>query len=266
MDAAGHRRLTRWKLKTGKRGDGSLMPPLTVAVTPTPQWNGELDPKGTRLTVLIDATETSTSAARLGPGTSVYLLSVLSAILRNVPCRSVKVVAFNLDRQLEVFRADHFTPAGFNGLAQSLRDFQSAAVPVNSLRPSAWREFLTELTKREVGAKEPPDALVFIGVPSHFVDAPAVPHLNVPLTTRIFDFEYLKTTPIFTPGSNSYEGDYRNVPDDDGANFAPKALRPFPDAVDRLTRELHGTVLQITSPADLRPAIDKMQTHLQLTR
>jgi hypothetical protein len=261
IDAAGRRRLTRWKLKTGTRGDGALIGPLKVVATPPIQWNGELDPMGTRLTVLIDATESSTSAARLGPSTAVYLLSVLSAILRNVPCRSVAVVAFNLDQQREIFRADYFSPSNFIDLARSLRDFQSVAIPIDSLRPSAWREFLGKLTTHEVAASEPPDALIFVGVPSHFVDTPTVPKFNVP--TRIFDFEYLKTTPIFIPGSNLYEGDYRNVPDE-AANFAPKALRLFPDAIDRLTRQLHGTVFQITSPSELRPAIEKMREQLQL--
>jgi hypothetical protein len=263
IDSVGRRKLTRWQLKTGSRSDRSQIGPLTVAATPLFHWDGKMDPNGARLTVLLDATETSTNATRLGAGTSVYLLSVLSTVLRNVPCRSVQVVAFNLDQQLEVFRADHFTPSGFVDLASSLRDFQSAMVPVGALRSSAWREFLLEMTKREVTAKEPPDALIFIGVPSHFVDAPALPKFDIPDGTRIFDFEYLKTIPLFTPGLGLYEGDYRNIPDDDGANFAPKALKPFPDAIDRLTRELRGTVFHITSPADLRLAIEKMRTQFR---
>jgi hypothetical protein len=184
VDAAGRRRLTRWKLKVGTRGDGALIGPWTVVAAPPIQWNGELNPAGSRLTLLLDATETSTSAAQLRSSTSLYLLSVVSAILRDLPCRSVKVIAFNLDQQREIFREDQFTPAGFANLAASLRDFQSAAVRVESLKPSAWRSSLTELTTREIAASDPPDALVFVGVPSHFVDAPVVPG-SAALTRRV---------------------------------------------------------------------------------
>ena len=263
VDEDGRKYRTQWKLKTSGHVAASPLSPLTVSTIQLATWNGDLDTAGLRLTIFLDATETSPTAVRVRPGTSAYLLSTLSSILREIRCRSVRVVAFNLDEEREIFRADRFDSADFAKLAQALRDFRSATIPSQSLKSSAWRDYLWGLAQGELVKTEPPDAVVFVGAPSHFTD-------NRPLAMQnpsngkalFFDFEYMRVIPVFAAGSDTYRGDYKIVPDDEGATSSPQAIRPFPDAVDRLTRELHGTVFQITSPKDLALAIQKMSAEL----
>ena len=92
IDQKDRRFYRRWKLKTSGPADASPLKPLTVAASVPDNWDGKLDANGVRLTVLLDATETSPKAAGLHRGTSAYLLKVLATILRQVPCRSVKLV------------------------------------------------------------------------------------------------------------------------------------------------------------------------------
>jgi hypothetical protein len=255
----------RWNLKTHGHAIGSPLAPSMVAATPPIHWNGETDLNGFRLTVLLNATESSPIASRLSPRTSAYLFSVLDSILRQVPCRSAKVIAFNLDEQSEIFHSDRFNRADFASLAKSLKDFSSAAIPVTTLRPSAWGDFLLGLVHDDDAADGPSDAVIFVGVPSHFVESPTLPKLDHP-EARFFDFEYFSVAPIFAGDPGTNWGNYRNTPDDNGATSAPGAAKAFPDSIDRLTRDLHGTVFQITSPGDLGPAIQKMLTGIRLHR
>jgi hypothetical protein len=48
-------------------------------------WDGKLDPKGVRLTVLLDATATNPSDAKLW--NQDVLLQQLASLLRQVPCQ-----------------------------------------------------------------------------------------------------------------------------------------------------------------------------------
>jgi len=264
IDQHDRRYLTQWTLKVNRHVAASQLGPLTVSTTPLTRWDGDMDTNGPRLTILLDATETSPNAVRLGRETSTYLVDVLGAILRAVRCRSVKVVAFNLDEQREIFHDDLFEPTGFATLAQALRDFTSVKVPAESLKSLAWLDFLVGLARGEMKAPEPPDAVIFVGPPSHFVgNEPLQAGISSARKPLFFDFEYLRVAQVFANGPDTYRGDYRIVPDDDGEAYAPQAIKPLPDAVDHLTRDLHGIVFQITSPKDLGPDIQRMATEIR---
>jgi hypothetical protein len=255
----GRRSRSRWQLKVGRRITGSSLGPLMVSATRFADWNGEFDNTGPHLTVLMDATETSPGSVRLGPGTSAYLIDTLVSILRQVRCRSATVVAFNLDEQKGIFRAKRIDPAGLKTLAAALNEFNSASIAMSSLKSSAWRDFLAGLVHGALDEEEAPDAIVFVGAPSHFTDSHVVPvDLATLGKTRFFDFEYFRITPVLAIGPITYRGDYRNIPADDGAAYSPYALEPFPDAIDHLTHDLHGTVFHIRSPKDLATALQKV--------
>jgi hypothetical protein len=256
----------RWKLRTSGHAVDSTLKSFTVAAVLPDGWDGKLDPNGVRLTLLLDATESSPKAARLRPFTRDYLMKVLGTILREVRCRSVKVVAFNLDEQNEIFREDNFDSGGYAELGIALRKLQSSTVSYRFLEPSAWQKFLVGLTEKQIAAADRPDAVVFIGTPTHFVQKPPAPQ-PAPSGRRvsIFYFEYFAVLPVFIDG-NSYPAEFptggaiRDVPD--GGYYAPSAVSSTPDAIAHLTQELHGTVFRIASPKDVGPAIQKMRAEI----
>ena len=169
---------------------------------------------------------------------------------------------FNLDEQNEIFREERFDAAGFIELSGALTNVNSSVVSYRSLRYSAWQNFLVGLARDETTAHEPPDAVVFIGTATHFVENPTQKAERVDRKVPFFYFEYFAILGVF-PTGNYCRGDCRNIPDDDGASHAPEFVSAFPDVIDHLTRELHGTVFHITSANDLASAIEKMVMQLR---
>lgn len=225
----------RWKIRTPKHGSESVplaLSPLAVQPRDTPSWDGKIDSSGLRLTVLLDTTTGRPSASKLAPWEQALLLQTLVSLLKHVPCRSVKVVAFNLDQQSEVFRHESLDPSGFDTLVGRLENLQLATVPLQALSRTAWSKFLVSLVQEQVSSNNPADAVVFVGSNMHFADKVVTPlRLNESTLSqlpRFFYFEY-------------YRSQVR-----------------FPDAIDYLTRSLHGEVFRFDSAEQLGVAIQKM--------
>jgi hypothetical protein len=236
IDRHGRSFSKRWKLKTStpsKQAVASELGPLTVRPLAADNWSGQLDPKGVRLTVLLDATATSVTAAKLRDE-AFLLLQLLASLLRQVPCQWVRIVAFNLDQQREVFRQENFDAAGFAKLSAALRQVQFSTVSYQALQRRSWSKFLLRITEEQISANNPPDAVVFIGASTHFMEK--VPkelrESLVPGPAHFFYFEYYG---------------YRV---------------PLPDAIDYLTHNLKGTVFRINSAKEFGKAIQKMLAQL----
>jgi hypothetical protein len=229
LNQRGHSFYKRWKLKTSKyRKDAVPLAskPLMVLPVVADSYDGKLDPKGVRLTVLLDATATDPSAAKLW--NYAFLSQLLASLLKQVPCQSVRIVAFNLDQQREIFRQENFDAAGFSELATALRDLQLVTISYENLRRGSWLEFLLRITREQISASNPSDAVVFIGSWAHFSQKAPKGLWN-----------------SVSPGSTHFF--YFHV---DSSSLA--------DAIDYLTRALHGTVFRIYSPDDFGTAMQKM--------
>jgi hypothetical protein len=88
--------------------------------------------------------------------------------VEQIPARKVRVVAFNLDQQKEIFRLDQFGSAGFQQLGRALFGLQLATVDVNVLQhPAGAAGLLTGLVKQEVDAAERADLVLFLGPHLH---------------------------------------------------------------------------------------------------
>jgi hypothetical protein len=190
---------------------------------------------GIRLTVLLDAAPIYPNSSRLRAWDRAFLLESLYSLIRQTPCKSVRVVAFNLEQQREVFRHDAFDASAFNELAHSLRNLETATVSVHALKKRNSPQFLIDLASQELAAAEPADAVVFLG-PNTRKDA----GISAGVLSRksggppFFYFEYYPW-----PGSN------------------------FPDAIQQLTNAVAGKTFLIHSPADLVQAIQKMLAQLK---
>jgi hypothetical protein len=102
-------------------------------------WKAQ--PHGIRLTLLLDATATSASQTQLWDYR--FLLIMVKTILGLLPCRSVRIVAFNLDQQVELFRRDGFAADGWKDLEAALKGTQLSTIVARGSRkallPSARR-------------------------------------------------------------------------------------------------------------------------------
>jgi hypothetical protein len=220
----------RWNLKTDRYSNEAVplaLKPQTVAPPVTESWDGRLDANGVRLSVLLDAAPMNPSAAKLRAWDRAFLLQALASLLRQVPCQAVQVIAFNLDQQREVFRQDRFDAAGFAQLATVLEKLEPASVPYQALQRGSWRKFLQRLAQDQISARNPPDVVVFLGPMTHF-DQKVPMDYPERAPSRFFYFEFYQLGAL------------------------------FPDAIDHLTKALHGTVFPINTANDLASAIQKM--------
>jgi hypothetical protein len=229
----------RWRITAGGREYGKVPAVLeanTVAPARVHLWDGKSlgGGKGLRLTVLLDVAPINPWALKLRAWDQAFLLDSLSSLLQQIPCQSVRLVAFNLEQQREIFRQDRFEPSGFDKLQQAFHDLELGTVSAQVLKQHQGKvELLAELTNQELIAPHPADAVIFLG-PSSRSDQ-RIPKemlkLRETLAPQFFYFEYI---PPWRRG------------------------REFPDTIAHLTRARDGTVAKIHSPGELAQAIQKM--------
>lgn len=223
----------RWTItvqpKSKEKMLAHTLAPNTVAPLLSEPWDGKLAKDGLRVTVLLHAASMNPRASKLYAWDRAFLLQSLTSLLKQVPCESVSLIAFNLDQEREVFRQDAFDAAGFEELAQRLRKLELATVSYKALSRQSWHELLTQLTEEQLKARHPADAVIFLGPTTHFDE-------KVPR-------EWVQRT---EPGSQIFYFEYFPWPYD------------FPDAIERLTRDLHGTVFKIHSAGELGQSIQRM--------
>jgi hypothetical protein len=231
-----------WKLRVApnrsQRRVHLTIPPLTVEAfdrssweIPTPQRSG-----GIRLTVLLDAAPMNPYQPRLRAWDRAFLLECIYSLLRQMPFQSVRLVAFNLDQQREIFRRDPFDSTAFAALSHALREIETATISVQALKNRNSPLFLSTLANQELAADHPSDAVIFLG-PNARMDAnvdPALLTARKPGSPPFFYFEYF-----------------------------PWAGGAFPDSIQHLMKAADGRTFQIHSPAELDQAIQKMLAQLK---
>ena len=222
-------RYKRWRVEASKytkQVAPLALKPGTVAPLAPESWDGKLDTRGLKLAVLLDAAPMDPSSLHLQVWDRTFLLQAVGTLLKQVPCREVELIAFSLEQQREVFRKKGFDAEGFSELEDTLKNLEFSTISYQALRRDAWRDFLQQLTVEQLSRADPPDALVFIGPVVEYTERASVP--AEPARSRVFYFEFHRW-PTF-----------------------------FPDAIDHLTKALHGTVFPIHSANDLAIAIQKM--------
>jgi hypothetical protein len=241
-DQRGHTCRRQREMKTGKDKHGSYeppaLPPDAVAPLSEARWDGKLSIDGLRLTVLLHA-----EGAGLGAEGRVYLLESLAELLTQIPCQSVKLIAFNLDRQQEIFRQDHFDSDGFVRLEKSMEQKEFVTIPYESITRDAGQKFLLDLAQNEGSSVEQPDAVVFLGRGERNylrdkLPMEAVRRLEVS-NTQFFYLRYFRSYP-------GYNG--------------------LHDPSERLTKGVHGAVFDVRSPETLKQAIRKMLAQINSKR
>jgi hypothetical protein len=224
----------RWNIETiQKRPDQSIpfaLQPNTADSLVASSWQGNHTGNGVRLTVLLHATPMNPKRSKLYAWDRAFLLQSLTSLLKQTPYQSVRVIAFNLDQQQEIFRQDDFDAEGFSKLATVLRTLELGTVSYKAMQKQSWAGPLVRLTEEEVSSKNPSDAVIFLGPTTHFMDKVSLETMKSAKDgPHFFYFEYY-------PWNGSQ----------------------FPDSIDHMTHDLHGTVFRIHSADQLAQAIQKM--------
>ncbi len=202
----------------------------SVAYIGGPTWDGKLAAPGTgtRLSILLDAAPINPTQTSLRAWDRAFLLQALSAVLQKVRGESVRVVAFNLDQQREIYRNERFDKGGFEELARALRRLETGTVSYKAIQRDHATEILARLANEQLDGNT--ETVIFLG-PSSSVNQKAPLALLNSNDGRRPRFYYLEYFPH--PGG-------------------------FPDAIEYLTKGLHGTVFQLHSPGDLARAIPRI--------
>jgi hypothetical protein len=226
-----------WKLKpskySGEEHIRSALQPGVVAPLLNTYWDGALASRGLRVTVLLHAYSPYYLHARLYPRERADLLEQLATLLNQIPCQSVKLIAFNLDWQEELFRQDSFDADGFVRLEKALDQVQFVTIPYQAIMGAGWANFLVDMEQREATSDPTPDVIVFLG--------PWGSHAGDKLPSELLQKLETHKTQIF------YFKFY---------GFSP------PDALEKITRDLHGSVFSINSPGALEHAIKAMRARM----
>lgn len=203
--------------------------PGAVAPLVNTRWNGVLSGEGPRLTVFLDAYSANGSAS-LHPFERSALMQSLYTLLTLFPCRSVKLIAFDLEGQRAIFSQERFDAHGFVALNRLLKRIDFSTISYRALEAGAWSNFLADQLHSELASQQPADDIIFLGAwGSHAMGKlPQATTSKIELgNTRVFYFELFP-----------FAGD-------------------IPDGIGQLTKDLHGTVFAIRSPDDLAQAIKK---------
>ncbi|MGA8183581.1 MAG: hypothetical protein WB819_08050 [Terriglobia bacterium] len=200
-----------------------------------PRWSGPSPKGGLRLAVLLSAGFFNPRAARLGAGYQMMLLQILSSLLQQVPCRSVRLVAFSLDQEQVIYQSDSFQPSGFARLHRAFNGLNLGIVSVETLRrQNEWAQMLAKLANQQLTAQPPPDAVIILGRSFRWMK-------KVPREMLMFRYPGM-------PGFYYFENGPQNL---------------FPDSLGHLAKSLDGKIYRISTPHDLGNAIQKMLAELK---
>jgi hypothetical protein len=231
-----------WKEKAELHGKErkvqTAMAPNTAASASVQFWSDspQVREKGPRIDVLVDAAPLFPRALGLRAWDRAFLLNSLSSLLRTLHPESVRVTAFNLDQQRQIFQEENFTRHSFRNLFRSLQDLELGTVSYRSLSPNGWYRLLSNMVAAERTRENPPDAIIFLGPSIRILDK---------LPREMLSSCESSGRPIFY------------------LKFSAVPGNDFPDAIHHLTNACHGTVFTLHNPGDFAEAIAKVQRKIR---
>ena len=188
--------------------------------------------------LLVNFAPQNFESSTLRPLDTVALVSILRRISREPQFRKFSLVAFNMQEQRVLYRQQSADRIDFPALGEAIHSMKLGTVDLKRLsQKHGDTEFLTDLIKKEMGAEEHPDALIFAG-PKIMLDE-AVPQET--LKPFAEDVNY----PVF----------YMNY------NLNPQAT-PWRDSISRAVKVFRGTEYTISRPRDLWFSVSEMVSRI----
>lgn len=211
--------------------------PLTVESIEQTSWPAVSSKRGgnLRLTILVDAAPMNPYQSRLRGWDRAFLLQTIYSVLRETPHKSVRLVAFNLVQQRELFRSDQFDLAAFQELARALKQTELSSISVAALKKLDSPEFLVALANQEL-APGRSDAIIFLGANNR---------MDAKITAGALSEKKAESPPFFY------------------FEYYPWVGAELPDSIDWLVKAVGGKVFLVHSPTQFDDSIDKMLTQLK---
>lgn len=185
--------------------------------------------EGHRVTVLLNAAPVTLRRLRLGGYDRILLLSSLASLLERLPLRSVRLVAFNLDQQREIYRTDNFASSEFGRLSRALGELELAVVDYEVLKNRRGHVDLVADLVTESLEKHSSDAVVFLG--------PKPRHLDK-VSRSLLPERAPGDPPFFYVQLRPYV-----------------AMSSFPDTVMNAVSRMNGKTFEVYTPGDFAEAI-----------
>jgi len=159
-----------WHLRAARARDEqdtqiAILPNTATFLTAArPSIKMDTGGKGLRITILMDVAPLNPRSTELKEYDQAFLLGSLVAIVSQAQPASVRLRAFNLDQQRELFHEELFDDAGFTQLSEALRNLRLGTVSSRFLGPNrGWRRMLLSYVNLELTAASPADAVIFLG-------------------------------------------------------------------------------------------------------
>jgi hypothetical protein len=236
---------SHWKVKASPHGkenqlDFAVAPNTVVPLRPAPIPEKTSASESTPITVLLNAAPIFPWARKLRAWDRAFLLDSLSTVLRQLPYSSVRVVAFNLEQQQEIFRQNDFRQADMGKLSKALQELELGTIAYSVLeRRMGWADLLLGLLRDEVQTKPSSKAVVFLGPMLRMEE-------KIPREALASLSE--DPPPVFCVA------------------YYPRMGADFPDSLQHLTSALKGKVFRIHSPEDLAQNLLKLKQEITVRR
>jgi hypothetical protein len=207
------------------------------------------DARPMRLTILLHAAPTNSRRTRLRTNDILTLLASVSSVIERVPTTSVRLVAFNLDQQKELYRKDAFGLADLPAVAESMTRMELGMVDAKVLQNRRGHmETIAGLVNGELTDASPADAVVFLGPVSRFDDKLPVEVLEK--TPGRPQFLFFHLAPVFRGGMPGGRGGMMPT-------MPPDAT--LSDSIRHAVSRLGGKTMTIRTPGELAKAIDRLE-------
>jgi len=240
-----------WRMQVHRsRGESSVkvaMPPDTIldlslrGLRSAPAAATD-DAAALRLTILLHAAPTSPRRTRLRQNDILMLLASVTSLMERVAVSSVRLVAFNLELQKEIYRKDGFGLRDVPEVADAMTRTELGLVDVKVLQNKRGHvDTLADMVNQELRSVAPSDVVLFLGPMSRFADK--VPQSAIEKAEgRGPQFLYFELMPVFRGGRG-------------GAVASPVIGDSIRNAVGRLG----GKTMVIRTPGDLARAIERLE-------
>jgi hypothetical protein len=210
------------------------------AVTATQDEQFQAEPPVARIAenplnvkVMMNFAPLRVEAAALLPQDRVALVSILRNLSRNPRIGKISLVTFNVQQERVIYRQDFSNQIDFPALGRALKLLNLGTVDFRQLtHKNGDTQFLADLTRNELAARENVDGLIFVG-PKSSIDA-SIPEENL---KQIGEPDF----PLFY------------------MNYTPDPLAvPWRDTIGRMVKFLKGREYIISGPRDLSNALSEV--------
>jgi len=210
------------------------------------------DARPIRLTILLHAAPASPRRTHLRQNDILTLLASVSSVIERVPTTSVRLVAFNLDQQKELFRKDGFGLTDLPAVGEAMTRMELNLVDAKVLQNRRGHvETIAGLVNAELTDPSPADAVVFLGPTSRFSDK--VPAEVLERAQGGPQFLFFQLAPWFRGGRGLVGGGRGGM-----MPLGPPESA-LPDSIRHAVSRLGGKTMTIRTPGELAKAIDRLE-------